>query len=471
MARPLASFLPPALLVAIAATTAPNAIAGKKSPAPIEYASYDSNSTRGQGTQTQRRGVPQPNSSASNDAWRGPVTRTGSAKLPETRAKISFSYPGAASPAKQDTMSRQLASVEKSPHAGSSHNAAQLWPARANVPATGKANPLSLNTLTLGADTPEASSLPRTEPLQPLSASIEHEERGLASFYGKAFHGRTTANGEIFDMTAMTAAHRTLPLPSLVQVVNEENGKEVVVRVNDRGPFADNRIIDLSRKAATVLDIVDDGVAPVSVRYLGPAPDLSEGKVQLASADSSMPVSAALQTAQVTAAVDRPNLYGNMFMDGVEPSLGVPDPGANVATPARIETLSEASLKYSDKLAGGVEDDVQSTPLEPVKQQTEPAARTIYAAASPAKNTSKDLSDGFTPGIYVQAGAFSNIGNAQDVHQQIGSGFSVKVEDAVVNGSDFFRVLVGPYPTRAAAEKAKRQLGTRGISESFVTLR
>lgn len=99
---------------------------------------------------------------------------------------------------------------------------------------------------------------------------------GTASWYGRQFHGRLTANGEIFDMNRMSAAHTTLPLPSMVEVTNLENGRSVVVRVNDRGPFADNRIIDMSRQAARELGFEQQGTTKVRVRYRGPARLMAE---------------------------------------------------------------------------------------------------------------------------------------------------------------------------------------------------
>ena len=99
-----------------------------------------------------------------------------------------------------------------------------------------------------------------------------YDETGLASWYGAQFNGRPTATGERFDIHALTAAHKTLPLPGLVEVTNLANGKRIVVRVNDRGPFAEGRIIDLSRGAAEALDLLQRGVGEVRVRYLGRAP-------------------------------------------------------------------------------------------------------------------------------------------------------------------------------------------------------
>lgn len=94
---------------------------------------------------------------------------------------------------------------------------------------------------------------------------------GLASWYGDAFHGRQTANGEIFDMGALSAAHTTLPLPSYVRVTNLSNNRSIIVRVNDRGPFSKKRVIDVSKRTAEVLDFRHDGTAKVQVDYVGPA--------------------------------------------------------------------------------------------------------------------------------------------------------------------------------------------------------
>lgn len=101
---------------------------------------------------------------------------------------------------------------------------------------------------------------------------LDYDEVGLASWYGSDFHGRRTANGEIFDMTSLSAAHPTLPLPTYARVTNLENGRSVVVRVNDRGPFAHNRLIDLSHRTADVLGFKGQGTAKVRVQYVGIAP-------------------------------------------------------------------------------------------------------------------------------------------------------------------------------------------------------
>ena len=126
-------------------------------------------------------------------------------------------------------------------------------------------------------DTPSQSSTKPTQRAyevngkryQPIPSADGYVEKGLASWYGKKFHGRKTSNGETYDMYAMTAAHKTLPMNVHLKVTNLENGRSTVVRVNDRGPFVRSRIIDLSYSAANELGVVGPGTAPVRIEALG----------------------------------------------------------------------------------------------------------------------------------------------------------------------------------------------------------
>jgi rare lipoprotein A len=124
-----------------------------------------------------------------------------------------------------------------------------------------------------------------------LSSSVGYVERGVASWYGPGFHKVRTSTGEQYDMYAMTAAHKTLPLPAYVRVTNLQNGRSVVVRVNDRGPFVGNRIIDLSYTAASKLDMLRNGTAMVEVRSIGPA----SGGAPLTAPLTATPLSAAAE--------------------------------------------------------------------------------------------------------------------------------------------------------------------------------
>lgn len=145
------------------------------------------------------------------------------------------------------------------------------------------------------------------------SAEPDYAEQGIASWYGQEFQGRRTASGEIFDSEALSAAHPTLPIPSLVQVTNLENGREAIVRINDRGPFHANRLIDVSRKTAEVLGFEQAGQARVHVRYLGPAPkrvatDAASAPTALG-APPPLPAASAPAVAQPSAPVTRGGAY------------------------------------------------------------------------------------------------------------------------------------------------------------------
>lgn len=235
------------------------------------------------------------------------------------------------------------------------------------------------------------------------------EERGLAGIYMDGFNGQPTANGEIFDETAMTAAHPSLPLPSLVQVINEENGREVVVRVNDRGPFDGKRMLELSPRAGTVLGMRANGSAKVRVRYLGPAP-VKQNE------ESYAPTSVEAESLPPVTLAARPQPLR-------EPSLPV--------------------AEYSNP-------DPSPVPrVEPVR----------VSAPTPMGN------------VFIQAGAFADISNAQRLTSALGRGHSVKIEEARINGGDFFRVLIGPFPDRQAADLYRAQLSNAGIVDGFLTTR
>jgi rare lipoprotein A len=142
---------------------------------------------------------------------------------------------------------------------------------------------------------------------EPLSSHEGFEQEGIASSYGREFHGRTTSNGEPFDMNAMTAAHKTLPMGVYVRVQHKRSGKEVVVRINDRGPFVGDRIIDLSESAAERLGMLQEGVAPVKVTALGYRAD--DGQAGSAGYRPPASYDAGTFTLQVAAFTIRANAY------------------------------------------------------------------------------------------------------------------------------------------------------------------
>jgi rare lipoprotein A len=214
-----------------------------------------------------------------------------------------------------------------------------------------------------------------------LSSGVGYWERGVASWYGPGFHRERTSTGEPYDMYGMTAAHKTLPLPAYVRVTNLQNGRSVVVRVNDRGPFVGNRIIDLSYTAAAKLDMLRNGTAMVEIRSIDPA-------------------------------VAPPPL--------ISASAGVKVPAAAAPT------------------------------LAPV-------------GATPAVGG---------PGLFVQAGAFSDPANAERLAAKLrgGSYGKVFVRDDQIAGRKMYRVRIGPVPDVAGFDRIVAALEQAGIKDAHLAL-
>ena len=148
--------------------------------------------------------------------------------------------------------------------------------------------------------------------------NYEFDETGIASWYGVQFHGRRTANGEIYDMNALTAAHRTLPMPSFVRVTNLENGRSLILKVNDRGPFARGRIIDISRRGAQLLGFHSVGTARVRVQIM---------------ADKSRALAVRMRSSKQLAAAGTPITVDRLPKPKVKTETFAPPPGAAVAPP------------------------------------------------------------------------------------------------------------------------------------------
>jgi rare lipoprotein A len=242
-----------------------------------------------------------------------------------------------------------------------------------------------------------------------LSSSTGYVERGVASWYGPGFHKVRTSTGEPYDMYGMTAAHKSLPLPAYVRVTNLQNGRSIVVRVNDRGPFVGNRIIDLSYTAASKLDMLRNGTAMVEVRSLEPA-------------SSNTPL-----VAQTTA----------------------PNPAANVAPVATPLT---------------------ATPLT-ATDTASPGSPPVSAAAQPS--LSADVTTVSVPrALYIQAGAFSDPKNAERLVEKLrGGGYGkVFVRDNEIAGRRMYRVRIGPVPDVAEFDRVVAALERVGVSDAHLAL-
>ena len=258
---------------------------------------------------------------------------------------------------------------------------------------------------------------------------LNYDETGIASWYGEQFHGRYTANGEVFDLNGLTAAHHTLPMPSIVQVTNLENGRSLTLRVNDRGPFAGARIIDVSRQASQLLGFERNGTAKVRVRLLQ------------------------AETLQAQAVARR---------NGVEEVPGGP-----------VEVAQAAPRTAVD-----------AQPLAPLPgAQVAPAPRTASAIpvkAGPAPDIAPvdpPLTGQVTVGvahpnaqIYIQAGAFAQMDNAARVRARIAGIGSANITAVRVNGSNLFRVRLGPVASVDEADKVLSRVLASGLPDARIVV-
>lgn len=202
-----------------------------------------------------------------------------------------------------------------------------------------------------------------------------YDQIGIASWYGDEFHGRPTANGEIFDKRRLTAAHKTLPMPTLVEVENLENGRTIVVRLNDRGPFVDNRLIDVSHAAADALGFTGKGLARVRVRYLAEAalgdlaPMRSEAKLGAGRSDvvrkaSARPTELWVELTEIAS------------LDHVE-TLDL----AQLGPVSIVSSSGAASLPYSLRIGPFAEDASAREAMLVAKSAGFPAARVLQNAS------------------------------------------------------------------------------------------
>lgn len=253
-----------------------------------------------------------------------------------------------------------------------------------------------------------------------------YNETGIASWYGEAFHGKDTANGETFDLNAITAAHRTLPLPTIVEVTNLENGRTLQVRVNDRGPYARGRIIDLSRRSAQLLGFEGQGTAKVRVRILVPE---SIQAASLARRNGG--------AEQAVAAVDAPKPAP---VPQVAAQPLPPPAGVRAAPPPLAPSLPAPAPQLA----------AAAPPPPPVEKVT-------VAAVKPSQ-------------IFIQAGAFSRPDNANRVKSRIDQLGPVKVTGVRAQGIDMYRVRLGPIPTVEEADRLLAQVVGTGLAEARIVV-
>ncbi len=273
-----------------------------------------------------------------------------------------------------------------------------------------------------------------------------YDETGIASWYGAAFHGKKTANGETYDMNALTAAHRTLPMPSFVRVTNLGNGRSIVLKVNDRGPFAKGRIIDVSRRGAQLLGFQEQGTAKVRVQIM---------------ADRSQAIASRLKNGEELARVGSPITVDKMPKTSVSTET-LPAPGgaeasaSSVATtpppPPQVKPTAEPTV-LADNSAGTIPN--TTVPSEQAALTVDP--ETVVRQEPVAPTT-----------IFVQAGAFGVYENANKVRARLSSLGNVFLDQVLVNGRDLYRVRVGPIATVEAADDVLNQVVGTGYPDARI---
>lgn len=290
---------------------------------------------------------------------------------------------------------------------------------------------------------------------QPITDDRPFRESGIASWYGRKFHSASTASGEPYDMYAMTAAHKTLPLPSYVRVRNPANGREVIVRVNDRGPFVDGRIIDLSYTAALKLDLLR-GVAPVEIERITNE-DIRTGawRRDSGTAYAAAPAAPPPSRRSAAASVAVPSAWvAPVAMNAPEASTMpvVPQtPVVPMAPMPQTETIAQAA-------PATLKADAAPPPRQPmVVTDLAPMAplSTPPAAAAPAAAPSSAAVAGF----WVQLGAFRERDGAESLRSQAARGLpSLAPQLRVFSEAGTHRLQAGPFASRNEAGEAVTQL-------------
>ncbi|AZP14462.1 septal ring lytic transglycosylase RlpA family protein [Undibacterium parvum] len=259
--------------------------------------------------------------------------------------------------------------------------------------------------------------------------STPFKQRGIASWYGKKFHGQKTSSGELYDMYKITAAHPTLPIPSYARVTNLDNGKQIIVRINDRGPFHSSRIIDLSYTAALKLAYLGKGSSQLEVERL--LPDDIE---KMAENRKNQPLTVGAYPSSSPSSSPSPS-------PSPVSALALPSPAAvTVSASAKTDSMSIESLLASQEVK---------------------AAEKIDNAAASA-----------TPNFYIQLGAFAIRANAEASMERLKAKLASRLPDFdIVQQGSLYRLISGPFSTRAEATSAIAQNGDLGVGKPVVVQR
>ncbi|HYM61638.1 MAG TPA: septal ring lytic transglycosylase RlpA family protein [Thermoanaerobaculia bacterium] len=321
--------------------------------------------------------------------------------------------------------------------------------------------------------------------------AVAKVETGVASWYGQEFAGRTTANGEIFDPMLMTAAHRTLPFGTIVDVKNPKTGQTVRVRINDRGPFVGNRLIDLSYAAAQQISLIEAGSGDIemSVVKLGsldrepPAPytvTISDSKPKGTGASEPPPVEFPLPSTATPKSTPAPAVASKPAPEPVPPAPTPSKPAAAETAPApvtaapapavendfRVEVIEQPKGSSTDqrKQVASSGQSIERAPA-PKKAATTPAPAPKNVASAPVPEAAPAPAEHARTGRFVvQVGAFAQEANAKALQDKL----SKMGVESFIDHTKLYHVRIGPFQTKEQAIKSRENLETAGISAIIV---
>ncbi len=271
---------------------------------------------------------------------------------------------------------------------------------------------------------------------------------GVASWYGQEFAGRTTANGEIFDPMMLTAAHRSLPFGTIVEVTNAKSSKMVRVRINDRGPYVGDRLIDLSYAAAKVIDLIEPGSGEVDLHVIA-----------MGKGDREPPVPYTVTVAEAAPPpVEMPVPSAAAPAPGRAAEAAAPTPVPQPAVVDQVQVIEEHRGVETRKQVAANGRTIETVPVQPAPvQQAAPAPITPQPTGNRQRATGNYV---------VQVGAFADANNAAQLQQRLRSaGF----ESFIDKGPALSKVQIGPFETRDEAVKVRSRLETAGLSAIIVT--
>ena len=257
-------------------------------------------------------------------------------------------------------------------------------------------------------------------------------EKGIASWYGPNFHGKLTANGETFDQNQLTAAHRTLQMPSIIRVTNLNNGRSIILRVNDRGPFAHGRVLDVSKRGAEVLGFKKAGTARIKLEVLEQESRYAAKQAKLGRSTAGLEV--ALNKGQ------------GLPIDDAQQDVFVAQKSAIKAEPAKPIPTTNVDSEIL----------VTDSPTVPVSLSEGEA---FVKQVAPVQTQ-----------IFVQAGSFSSYGNAARLKTSLARLGQSEISETIINGQKFYRVRIGPLNTVAKADNVIATLAGKGNNNAIIVL-